>query len=373
MAALEDLAAKLGRDPLDFFLQNLFLTGERAQTYREELVLGAETIDWRGKWHPRGQSGPGPVKRGLGLALHTWGGRAHRSTCEVVVHPDGGVEARLGSQDLGTGTRTVIGLVLAETFGLPLESVRVSIGDSRLPSSGSSGGSTTVGGVSASTRRAAVNALREVFAKVAPRLAAAPEDLEAVGGRIRRKTDPSRSLSWKEAAALVGVTPLTVQGSNPGDEKLTDSGVGGIQMAEVAVDVETGVVRIEKMVAVQDCGLILDLKTAESQVYGALIMGIAYALCEEKIHDPVTGRILNPDMEFYKLPALGDVGELVVKMMTGPDYDARGVIGLGEPPVISPGAAISNAVANAIGVRVPELPLTPDRVVAALEKGGGRK
>jgi xanthine dehydrogenase YagR molybdenum-binding subunit len=141
-------------------------------------------------------------------------------------------------------------------------------------------------------------------------------------------------------------------------------------MAEVAVDVETGVVRIEKLVAVQDCGLVIDLKTAESQVYGACIMGVCYALYEEKIMDEQTGRCLNPDMEFYKLAGIGDVGEIVVHMMTGPGYDERGVIGLGEPPVISPGAAISNAVANAIGVRVPTLPLTPDKVLAALEGKG---
>jgi xanthine dehydrogenase YagR molybdenum-binding subunit len=97
-------------------------------------------------------------------------------------------------------------------------------------------------------------------------------------------------------------------------------------------------------------------------------MGISYALYEEKIMDPVTGRMLNPNMQFYRLAGLNDIPELVVHMMTGKGYDERGVIGLGEPPVISPGAAISNAVANALGVRVPFLPLTPDRVLAALQQ-----
>jgi len=144
--------------------------------------------------------------------------------------------------------------------------------------------------------------------------------------------------------------------------------VGGVQIADVSVDTETGIVKMNKLVMVQDCGLILDLKTAESQCYGAGIMGVTYALYEEKIMDGFTGRMLNPNMEFYKLAGIGDIGEIVVHMMTGPGYDERGVIGLGEPPVISPGAAISNAVANAIGVRVPTLPLTPDKVLAALEK-----
>ena len=112
------------------------------------------------------------------------------------------------------------------------------------------------------------------------------------------------------------------------------------------------------------------MKTAISQVYSGMIMGISYALYEEKILDPVTGTVLNPNMEFYRLAGLNDIGELQVHMMTGKGYDERGVIGLAEPPVVSPGAAISNAVANAIGVRVPFLPLTPDRVLAALEEGG---
>ncbi len=371
MAALEDLAAALRIDPLEFFTKNLGITGDRSKLYAEQLRIGADRMEWKKKWHPRGEGGKGPVRQGLGLSLHTWGGRGHKSSCQVVVNPDGTVEARISSQDLGTGTRTVIGIVLAETLGLPLQAVKVSIGDSRFPASGGSGGSTTVGGVSASTRRAAVNALAEIFEKVAPRLGARPDELEALDGKVQVQGDPARSVTWKQAAASIGVTPLSVSGENPGEGKLIDSGVGGVQMAEVAVDLETGVVRVLKMVAVQDCGLIIDLKTAESQVYGGMIMGIANALCEQKIHDPVTGRMLNANMDFYKLPGMGDVGELVVHMMTGPGHDERGVIGLGEPPVISPGAAISNAVANAIGTRVPYLPLTPDRVLTALESKGG--
>jgi xanthine dehydrogenase YagR molybdenum-binding subunit len=146
--------------------------------------------------------------------------------------------------------------------------------------------------------------------------------------------------------------------------------VGGAQIADVTVDTETGLVKINRMVAAQDCGLIIDMKTAESQVYGALIMGITYSLFEEKVMDDQTGIMLNPNMEFYKLAGIGDIGDLVVHMMTGPGYDERGVIGLGEPPVISPGASISNAVANAIGVRVPTIPITPEKVLAALAKGG---
>jgi xanthine dehydrogenase YagR molybdenum-binding subunit len=365
MSAIDDLAAQLRINPLDLFLKNLPLTN-LAKIYAEELEVADRLMEWRKRWHPRGEGGKGPVKQGLGLSLHTWGGRGHRSNCDVTVHPDGMVEAKISSQDIGTGTRTVIAIVVAETFGLPLDKVKVHLGDSTYPASGGSGGSTTVGGVSASSRRAAQNALAKVFEKVAPQLEANPTELEAVDGHVRVKGDPERSLTWRQAAGRLA-TALTASGENPGPGDLTNSGAGGVQMADVSVDVETGVVRVNRMVAVQDCGLVIDLKTAASQVYGGLIMGVSYALSEEKVIDPVTGTMLNVDFESYKLAGIGDVGELVVHMMTGPGYDERGVIGLGEPPVISPGAAIANAVANAIGVRVPYLPLTPQRVLDALE------
>ena len=370
MASLDDLANELDLDPIEFLDRNLEFTG-RADVYREELGIAAGMAGWKERWQPRKRSRDSALQRGLGVSIHTWGGRGHASNCDVTVHPDGAVEARLGSQDIGTGTRTIVAQVLAETFGLELPQVRVSLGDNRFPQSGPSGGSSTVGGVCASTRRAAQDALREVLTRVAPGLEADPEQLTAAGGRVFVEGEPSRSMSWTEAASRIGGAPVSAQGRNPGPGRLISSGVGGVQIAEVEVDMETGVVQVKRMIAVQDCGLIVNRRLAESQVYGGLIMGVGYALFEEWIPDPVTGRLLNADMEFYKLAGLLDVGSLEVHMMTGPGYDERGVIGLGEPPVISPGAAISNAVANAIGVRVPWLPLTPDRVLDALAGRGG--
>jgi xanthine dehydrogenase YagR molybdenum-binding subunit len=376
MAALEDLAARLNMDPLDFFLKNIDLTiPARSASYREELLKAAELMDWKKKWHPRGDTTPGHIKRGLGLSIHTWGGGGHPSICDCIINPDGSVEVKLGSQDLGTGTRTVIAMVAGETLGLPHTHIKVNIGDNKNPPSGASGGSTTVGGVSASTRRATTNALNELFKKVAPALRAAPEELEAWGGQIRSTKDPAKALSWQHACAKLGTQPITAQGQRPqrGADDLISSGVGGAQMAEVEVDVETGIVRMKKFVAVQDCGLIVNVKLATSQMYGAMIMGVCYALYEERLLDEITGRCLNPDMEFYKLAGIADIGDFVVHMMTGPEYDSRGIIGLGEPPVVSPGAAISNAVANAIGVRVPTIPITPDKVLAALEAAAAKK
>jgi len=368
MAALDDLAHKLGMNPLEFFKKNVDLTGPRANIYSDEFPIADDLMGWSKRWHTRGDSAPGPIKQGLGMSMHTWGGRGHQSECDLTIQPDGSVTITMGTQDLGTGTRTAIMAVAADTLGLSPQQITLLYGDTRYPMSGGSGGSTTIGGVSSTTRRAAVDARDALFVKVAPALGASPDQLECANGQVRVKANPSKALNWREACARIGAVPINAHGKNLGGrDPLMNSGVGGVQMADVSVDTETGIVKINKMVAVQDCGLIVSLETAESQCYGALIMGISYALFEEKVMDPTTGRMLNPNMEFYRLAGIGDIGELVVHMMVN-KYDGRGVIGLGEPPVVSPGAAISNAVANAIGVRVPFLPLTPARVLAALEE-----
>jgi len=370
MCALDDLAAKLNMDPYEFFLKNIELT-RLPNVYRDEFPIAAEMIGWKEKWRPRGQNISGNIARGLGLSMHTWGGRGHASDCDLSIHPDGSVDIKMGTQDIGTGTRTCIAVVAADALGLTAENVKLYIGDTQYPPSGGSGGSTTPGGVSSSTRRAVVDARDSLFAKVASALNAKPEDLEAREGQVRVISDHSRSLSWKDACARMGATPITAHGHNDqaaskNKPDLTNSGVGGVQMAEVEVDTDTGIIRVTKMVAAQDCGLVIDPKMAESSVMGAMIMGISSALYEEKVMDSATGLMLNADMEFYRLAGLNDVPELKAHMMTGKGYDERGVIGLGEPPAVSPCAAISNAVANAIGVRVPFVPITPDKVLAAL-------
>lgn len=371
MAALEDAAAAIGMDALEFLKANLKYS-ELPDRYAEELDIAADMIGYKDKAHLRTNLDDGPVKRGLGISIHEWGGAGHPSNCDVTVNPDGSVLAQLGTQDLGTGTRTAVNIVVAETLGLPLDRVKVEIGRNAYPVSRASGGSTTIGGVSASSRDASTKALNEILAKAANELGVEAGKLEAANGQIREIGNPSKSMSWEAACKLIGRMPLKKTGSNPPDDgtKLTEGGAGGCQIADVSVDVETGIVTMNEMVAVQDCGIVINVKAAESQVYGAMIMGITSALYEETVFDVTTGKMLNADLEFYRLAGLGDVGTLKVHMMTGPGYNDTHVTGLGEPPAISPMAAISNAVANACGVRVPTLPLTPDRVLNALTEGG---
>jgi xanthine dehydrogenase YagR molybdenum-binding subunit len=365
--AMDDLAAKLNMDPLDLFMKNAGLTA-RPEVYRAQLQKAAEMIGWKQNWHPRGKGATGPVKRGLGLAVGTWGGAGHASQCRCVIHPDGSVDIELGSQDLGTGTRTIINQVASESLGLPMSGVNVKLGDNSYPVSGASGGSTTVGGVSASTRKATLNALEKLFAAVAPSLGAQPDQLQAVDGKIQVKGDSSKSLTWKAACAKLGVNPISEMGAN--DQRnpmgLTTAGVGGVQMADVNVDTETGIVKINKIVAVQDMGLVINPKTADSQIYGGVIMSVCAALFEERVADEMAGKVLNADMEFYKLAGIADIGEIEIHLDITPDHDKRGVIGLGEPAAVPGIAAIANAVTNAIGVRPALLPYTPKNVLNAI-------
>lgn len=367
-SALTDLAAKLNMDPLALLHKNAGLT-LRADTYRNQLEKAAELIDWKNKYHAPGE-GKGTLRRGVGIGVATWGGGGHASKCKVTIHPDGSVEVELGSQDLGTGNRTCISMVAAESLGLPMSAIKVKIGNNSYPASGPSGGSTTIGGVSTSTRKASLNALEKLFEKVAPALGVAADQLEAVDSRIQVKGNPNKAMSWKQAAQKMGPSPIEEMGENvpaqAAREGLNTLGAAGVQMAEVEVDTETGIVKMRKLVAVQDCGLVVNPKTAESQVFGACIMSICAALYEERVMDAVTGRVLNPDMEFYKLAGLPDIGEIVVHMDIQEVHDKRGVIGLGEPCAIGGIAAIANAVHNALGVRVPTVPVTSDRVLNAL-------
>ena len=370
--ALDDLAARMGADSYDVFLANLVnATNDKADVYREQMKVAESLMGWRAKWHPHGK-GPvrGAIVDGLGMALHTWGGGANTSSCLLRVYPDGGVESFCGTQDVGSGTRTVCAQVLAETFGLKVEQVRVNIGSSRYPNSGASGGSTTVGAVAESHRRAAQDALSRIFELAAAELGVDAATLEASGERIQVGSDSKRSVSWKKACSLLGLKPLETTASfeSGTPSPLSNSGVGGVQMAHVEVDRETGVIRVVRFVAVQDQGLIINPKTCRSQIYGAVIMGIAAALFEQRITDPTTGLFLNSEMSEYKLARLGDIGEIIVELYEPESERQRGVIGNGEPPVISPTAAIANAVANALGVRVPVIPLTPKRVLDALSR-----
>jgi xanthine dehydrogenase YagR molybdenum-binding subunit len=366
-AAVDDLCNKLGLNPLEVRLNNL-PGGTTGPIYQKEIEIARRLADWDKKWHPPGK-GPvaGPLMHGMGMACHTWGGAGRgNNDVRVTISADGSVLVQCSTQDLGTGERTVLPIVVAEVLGLNVPDITVQIGDSAFGRSTGSGGSTTCPGTAPAALNAASAARSALFAKIAPRLDAKPEELKIDPEKPGRVLVKDKDIPWKEACARLGMDKVQESGDwSPG---LSAGGVGGVQIAEVLADTETGVVRCTRMVAVQDCGLIINKLGCESQVAGGVVMGVNYALFEDRIMDRHTGRQVNPDMEFYKLGGIEDMPEIIVHMHDMPE---RGVIGIGEPPTIGTAAAIGNAICNAIGVRVPRSPFTPDRVLAALTKKGG--
>ncbi len=360
---MDELADALKMDPLEFRLKNLPPEAPNAM-WRKYFPIAAEMFGWS-KRHPTGDPTPGPIKRGIGCAANQWGGggRGTKAHCEIT--SDGSVVVRCGTQDIGVGTKTTVAMIAAETLGVPMDVVKAEIGDSNYPFSGGSGGSTTAPSVSPAIRVTTGKALDALKARIAPGLGVDPAVLVSANGRIQSKDDPSKGLSWKEACKKLGTEPVSVDGE--WEAGLSASGTSGVQFAEVEVDIETGVTKVTRITCVQDCGLVLDELTAESQCIGGMVMGVNYALFENRLLDRVTGHMVNPNMEWYLLAGPADIPKIEVKLMNQPE---RGVIGIGEPPTISTAAAIANAVANAIGVRVRSLPLTPEKVLAAVATRG---
>jgi xanthine dehydrogenase YagR molybdenum-binding subunit len=205
--------------------------------------------------------------------------------------------------------------------------------------------------------------------KIAGRMNTQAANLQIEPGVVVNTAANTRT-PWRQACAMLGTETVSeirrgggADANTPQGGPAAGGGVGGIQVAEVKIDTETGVVRCVNFVAVQDCGLVVNKLCCESQVAGAVIMGVNGALFEERVMCGKTGRQCNPDMEFYKLGAIRDMPNIIVHLYDMPE---RGVIGVGEPPAVSTIAAIGNAIFNAIGKRVPHAPFTPERVLAAL-------
>ena len=356
---MDELADRVKMDPIEFRIRNLPPQAPNAM-WREYFKVGASKFGWD-KRHATGDPAPGPIKRGMGCAANRWGGggRGTQAQCEIL--PDGGVVVRCGTQDLGVGTRTLIAVIAAETLGLQVKDIKVEIGDSNYPFSGGSGGSTTAPAVSPAIRVTVSKALQELATRVAPAIGVPAAQITASGGRVHAKGAPSKGLSWADACKRLQTTPVSVNAA--WEAGLSASGSSGVQFAEVSVDIETGVAKVDRILCVQDCGLIVNQLTAESQCIGGMIMGVGYALYEDRILDRNTATQVNPNMEWYMVPGMSDIPKIDIMLMNQPE---RGVIGIGEPPTISTAAAIANAVANAIGVRVRSIPLTPQKVITAL-------
>jgi xanthine dehydrogenase YagR molybdenum-binding subunit len=370
-SAVDELAEKLGMDPLELRRKN-----ESSPVRRIQYDLGAKAIGWErrnGKAGDlaTGQLGTpaGPRKRGIGMANGNWYVIARGSGvgAEVKVHRDGSVEVFQGSQDIGTGFRTAMAMVVAEELGLRPHDVTPHVGDTRWPEGVGSGGSNTTNSVAPAVRLAAHDARTRLFAIAAPLLGARPEELDAAGGKIFVAARPAKSIGFRQAAAKMPDEVISAVAARKKQFETYRQDLAGTQFAEVEVDTETGIVRVLKVVSVNDCGLPINVLTTESQIIGAMIQGVSWALFENRILDRNVGTMVNPNLEAYKILSSKDMFEAVpIVSAVANAGNNTSAAGIGEPPIVPTLAAVANAVYNATGARIRSLPLTPDRVLAHL-------
>jgi xanthine dehydrogenase YagR molybdenum-binding subunit len=302
------------------------------------------------------------------MASIVWGaGGGPPAYATVRINRDGTIEVLTGAQDLGTGARTVMSQIAAEALGARIEDVRTVLGDTeRLPFASNSWGSITTASVGPAVRVAAEEARDSLFEAAAPMLDSEPDDLEARDSEIHSKTN-DRCLLFRDVCEKLGDVMIIGQGSRGPNPQKTAISAFGAQFAEVEVDVETGHVRVLRIVSAHDSGRIINPTLAESQLEGGIIQGLGYALFEERALDARLGVQLNPTMHDYKIPTIGDIPEIDAFFVQGADVTANhtGAKGLAEPPIIGTAPAIANAVANALGIEIRELPLTPWGVLSA--------
>jgi len=352
---VDELAYKIKMDPVAFRKKNL-----RDEVYHRQLDRGAKEIGWSRR-NPVAGGNPGPLKRGMGCAIGTWGGGGNNQCkTDVTISRDGSVVVALGTQDLGTGTRTYTRAIVAEELGLGINDVKEQIGNSKLGAANPSGGSTTAPSVAPSVKDAAIKARMLLAERVAPLLGnAKPEEIVFSGGNVSAN---GKSVAWKQAAASLPAAGIAAHGEWRAD--LQARGVHGVCFAEVEVDVETGHIKPIKMVHVQDCGLPLNRLAMESQINGGMIQSLGMALWEGRVMDAQLGMQLNSGLGDYKMPGSLEMPEMVPLI---DDEDKReAVIGMSEGCIIPAVGALVNAVFNATGLRVRELPITPDKILMGL-------
>lgn len=365
-ATMDELASRLGIDPLELRLKN-----DPSEVRREEFRIGAERIGWKERDRRRTASAHPAIRRGFGMGAAVWyntGGTGPKVT--VTIHRDGSAELSHGVQDLGTGSRTMVGIVAAEELHLPLEKVAVRIGDTRMPYGPASGGSTTTPSSAPAVRAAASQAREKLAVLLAKGWGVPPGQVQFTDGVFSVRGKAEKRLAWREACARLpeeGVSATAERAENHGEawKRFTS----GAQFAEVEVDTETGLVRVKKVVAVHDCGLVVNALTTESQVQGGVIQGISYALYENRVLDRGTGRMVNPNVEQYKIVGSKDVPEIEVHLL--PVFDGVNnthSVGIGEPATVPTAGAVANAVSHAIGARIRRLPITPESVLEAIEE-----
>lgn len=369
---MDIIAHALCLDPLAMRLKNALQKGDP--------VVGSASLPYslpgkvirraaqRAGWSRRSARGRARngLARGRGIAAGHWTCWAGPSSAYVQINEDGTLSVLTGAVNL-TGTDTSFAQIAAESFGIPVNRVTVQVGDTDTgPRNDGSWGSRVLFGVGEAVRRACEDAKRQLAEAIAAELGAKQDRIEIAAGRVRVRG--GRSLALAEAAGRAA----DYRGAIVGRAALTELPFGisfAAQVADIEVDKETGQVRVTRLVCAQDVGLAINPVSVEGQIEGAASQGMGYGLCEEYVYDQ--GRLLNPDFMDFRMPTALDHPEyevaLIEEQLDGGPFGAKGV---GEPGIVPTAAAIANAVFDAVGVRVRQIPITPERLYWEMRRAG---
>jgi xanthine dehydrogenase YagR molybdenum-binding subunit len=377
--AMDELAEQVGIDPVELRLKNYsvrsddegkaFTSKELAECYR----VGAERIGWSRRAAPR-STRDGNELVGLGMATGCWEAQMQKCAARAKLTLDGRLEVATATADIGTGTYTILTQIAADALGLPLDRVTALVGDSSLPQSPVEGGSWTAASNGAAVQAACISVREQLFkyARGMDNSPLANADLGQVAfrdGRIVSTMDPARSVSYADAMRAGGVDEIAIE-ENAAPNMRTNmtyaSYTHSAVFVEVRVDEELGAVRVTRVVNAVAAGRIINPKTARSQVIGGVVMGLGMALEEESLMDDILGRFMNHNMAEYHVPVNADIYDIDVIFVDERDdlTSPMGVKGLGEIGIVGTAAAIANAVYNATGHRIRNLPITVDKLLA---------
>ncbi|WP_345815038.1 xanthine dehydrogenase family protein molybdopterin-binding subunit [Paraburkholderia sp. PREW-6R] len=381
-SAMDELAVALKMDPLALRLKNYADNDPQenkpfsGKSLRECYQIGAEKFGWsRRSSAPRSMRN-GNTLIGLGMATATYPANRSEAGALARILPDGTAMVASGTQDIGTGTYTVMTQVAADALGFAPENIHFALGDSSLPRAPVSGGSQSAASVSPAVRDAATQARNQLIAlaladQASPVYGVPVADITVENGWVTSRSQPSRRDPAAAIIARSGGKPIEATASvKPGDEKQKYSFHSfGAVFVEVHVDADLGTIRVPRVVGVYDVGRILNEKTARSQLMGGIVWGVGAAMQEESTVDLRYGRFTNANLAEYHVPVNADIGSLDITFIDRPDpyINSLGVRGIGEIGITGVSAAIANAVYHATGMRVRDLPITLDKVMGTMQ------
>ncbi|CAH0255437.1 Putative xanthine dehydrogenase YagR molybdenum-binding subunit [Massilia sp. Bi118] len=376
-SAMDELAYELNMDPLALRLKNYTEKDPgkdlpwSSKSLRQCYEIGAERFGWKDrKPQPRSMK-QGNKLVGWGMATATYPTNRSAGECSATLNADGTALFRSATQDLGTGTYTVMTQIAAHSIGLKVEQVRFELGDSQMPEAPVSGGSTTVASVGPAVQ-AAGHALRLKLIGIAladqasPLFGSTAEQIGFENGELYLLAKPARREAMAAIVARHGAPVEVTAKAEPGDEKKKYSmHAFGAVFVEVTVDEDLGEIRVPRVVGVYGVGKLMNEKTGYSQLMGGIVWGIGLALLEETVIDKRNGRAVNGNLAEYHVPVNADVQGIDVQIVDedDPHVNPLGAKGIGEIGITGVGAAIANAVFHATGKRVRDLPVTLDKLL----------